>query len=198
MNQLGLSSRFGSLFEGGSEVLTLQQFFNRNSSLFYIKYKSPLLVEYFHCFPEGSVLAHKKFKRRSRSFKSLYELLRKNGFRHEDWVFLLPKAGNGEFLYQELPKETLGTFPLCRVVDVQVAARSLSPFCRIIESVLGEDVSPFDVTICEFIALERVKILCKNPNLRSTLRNIQNTLRSYGFTQRDGPFMGIRFKEKKK
>lgn len=102
MNQLGLSPQFGSLFEGGDRVLTLEEFFARNSSLFYVKYpKDGVLrvVEYFHCFPVDSTCSHKRFKRASRSFKNLYEFLIKKGLNHTDWMFLLPKTKRGEFDY---------------------------------------------------------------------------------------------------
>lgn len=79
---------------------------------------------------------------------------------------------------------------------MQVASSKQSPFCKIIELTLGEEINPFKVTVNDFISLSTLKALCGNSKLKPTLENIQEELRSYGFTQRDGPFMGIRFKKK--
>lgn len=198
MNQLGLDRSFGTLFEGGSRVLTLAEFFKRNSSLFYVKYESPVRIYFFQCFSESDTFSHEKFKRASRSFQNLYELLRKQGFTHHDWVFLLDKVGRGEFDYRQLSKNMLRTFPLARIVDIKVAMLpvSSSPFSQITELIFGEEVNPFSITVEDFISLKGVKIICKNSRLRKTLQIIQQELRDYGFTQKDGPFMGIRMLKK--
>lgn len=195
MNKLGLGGAFDSWFWGKhmqqKDVLSLKEFMNLNSL--------KASTEKFICRRiESDQPSSCGFIRRSKSWEKLKEFLLKSGFTHDDWAMLLPEVDSSAGVALDiklLNKKILLSLPYLKVTDVKAVCGP----ARAIQHFFDSKGGPMMIVVKDMLSLtgEMIGSIlpsgCERRKLEKTFQGVQAQFKLYGLTERDGPFMKLKF-----
>ncbi len=197
MNELGLGGAFNNWFFDDKrmkqhEVLMLKDFITLNRDL-------KINTDEFVCRVVASnPLDRRGFIKASTSWNKLKKFLLENNFTHDDWIMLLGeyKSSKGQvYDYSLLDKPTLFSLPVNKVTDAKANCQPLQTICSSITN--SNDIKGLTVKVLlttkQEILQARLGGHFLDRTIQHTLSGIQNRFFAYGLTQKDGPFMKMRF-----
>ncbi len=197
MTDLGLGSVFNKYFQSKGPIITLKEFFLKNTE--YITYVNR--HKQFHCSSDGT-----GFTLQSVALKKLIVFLKAQGFTQEDWIMLLPEPKQLKlFACTLLKKKDIMSMS---IATIGLTNKSTNMFGYLTSILPGR---PADITVAQVLTISKSTVdeFTGTPgnwnipyddvqNFRKFVVRLQAKLATFKITKEGNPFMEISFKKPSK